>query len=127
MKKKYKIPKNYLVALWGVETVFGKHKGKVDIISALATLSFDKRRSKYFSNELIILLKLTLTSCVSIRFKRILGSAFYGNFQFMPHQLKIMQLIIIEMVKLTFTLLWRMLCFSSKLFKKIGWDKILGD
>ena len=74
VEKKYKIPKNYLVALWGVETVFGKHKGKVDIISALATLSFDKRRSKYFSNELIILLKLIDgQSCKHTRFKRILG------------------------------------------------------
>ena len=48
VEKKFKIPKNYLVALWGIETVFGKHKGKVNIISALATLSFDKRRSAYF-------------------------------------------------------------------------------
>ena len=48
IEKKYNVPKNYLVALWGIETVYGKHKGKVDIISALATLSYDKRRSDYF-------------------------------------------------------------------------------
>ena len=58
VEKKFKVPKNYLVALWGIETVFGKHKGKVNTISALATLSYDKRRSKYFSRELITLLKL---------------------------------------------------------------------
>ena len=51
MEKKFSVPKNYLVALWGIETVFGKHKGKVDIISALATLSFDKRRSYIFQKS----------------------------------------------------------------------------
>ena len=32
--------------------------GKMDIISSLSTLSFDKRRSAFFTNELLILLKL---------------------------------------------------------------------
>ena len=31
---------------------------KMDIISSLATLSFDKRRSEFFTRELITLLKL---------------------------------------------------------------------
>ena len=42
----------------GIETNFGKYLGKMDIISSLATLSFDQRRSAFFTNELIILLKL---------------------------------------------------------------------
>ena len=55
---KFKVDKEILVALWGIETNFGVNKGKVDIISALSTLSFDNRRSEYFEKELIILLKL---------------------------------------------------------------------
>ena len=58
IEKEYNVPANYLVALWGIETHFGRHKGKVDIISALSTLSYDKRRSEFFSKELLILLKL---------------------------------------------------------------------
>ena len=42
----------------GIETNFGKYLGKMDIISSLATLSFDKRRSEFFTYELITLLKL---------------------------------------------------------------------
>ena len=42
--------KEILLALWGIETNFGKHVGKMDIISSLATLSFDKRRSEFFSS-----------------------------------------------------------------------------
>ena len=55
---KFKVDKEILVALWGIETNFGVNKGKVDIISALSTLSFDNRRPEYFEKELIILLKL---------------------------------------------------------------------
>ena len=37
----------------GIETNFGTYVGKMDILSSLATLSFDKRRSEFFTNELI--------------------------------------------------------------------------
>ena len=52
------VEKEILLSLWGIETNFGKHVGKMDIISSLATLSYDKRRRDYFSSELLILLKL---------------------------------------------------------------------
>ena len=37
----------------GIETNYGKYLGKMDIISSLSTLSFDKRRSEFFTNELL--------------------------------------------------------------------------
>ena len=88
VEKKFSVPKNYLVALWGIETVFGKHKGKVDIISALATLSFDKRRSAYFSRELITLLKLIDKEIVSLDDLKGSWAGAHGNFQFMPSSIK---------------------------------------
>ena len=36
--------KELLLALMGIETNFGKYLGKMDILSSLATLSFDKRK-----------------------------------------------------------------------------------
>ncbi len=90
VEKKFSVPKNYLVALWGIETVFGKHKGKVDIISALATLSFDKRRSAYFSKELITLLKLIDKEIVSLDDLKGSWAGAHGNFQFMPSSIKTM-------------------------------------
>ena len=42
----------------GIETNFGTYVGKMDILSSLATLSYDKRRSNFFSKELLILLNL---------------------------------------------------------------------
>ena len=56
VQKKFDIERELLLALMGIETNFGTYVGKMDILSSLATLSFDKRRSKFFTNELLILL-----------------------------------------------------------------------
>ena len=84
VEKKFNVEKELLLALWGIETNFGKHVGKMDIISSLATLSFDKRRSEFFSKELIILLKLIDQKLVDV--DKLYGSwaGAFGNFQFMP-------------------------------------------
>ena len=81
---KFKVDKEILVALWGIETNFGVNKGKVDIISALSTLSFDTRRPEYFEKELIILLKLIDNK--TLKYDSLYGSwaGAIGNFQFMP-------------------------------------------
>ena len=81
---KFKVDNEILVALWGIETNFGVNKGKVDIISALSTLSFDNRRSEYFEKELIILLKLIDNK--TLKYDSLYGSwaGAIGNFQFMP-------------------------------------------
>ena len=58
IQNKFDIDKELLLALMGIETNFGNYVGKMDILSSLATLSFDKRRSEFFTNELLILLRL---------------------------------------------------------------------
>ena len=84
----YNIDKELLLALMGIETNFGTYVGKMDIISSLATLSFDERRSEFFSNELIILLKLI--EAKQIDYKTLYGSwaGAFGFFQFMPSTMK---------------------------------------
>ena len=88
IEKKFSIEKELLLALMGIETNFGKYLGKMDIISSLATLSFDKRRSDFFTGELIILLRLIDKGIVE---KNILFGSWagaFGNFQFMPRTIK---------------------------------------
>jgi len=84
----YNIEKELLLALMGIETNFGTYVGKMDILSSLATLSFDERRSEFFSNELIILLKLIENN--QINYKTLYGSwaGAFGYFQFMPSTMK---------------------------------------
>ena len=84
VENKFKVEKEILLALWGIETHFGKHVGKMDIISSLATLSYDKRRSEFFSLQLLTLLKLIDKNLIDP--DTLFGSwaGAYGNFQFMP-------------------------------------------
>src|SRR6056300_1133468 len=88
IETKYKIDKELLLALMGIETNFGTYVGKMDILSSLATLSFDKRRSEFFSNELLILLKLIEKN--QIDYQTLYGSwaGAFGFFQFMPSTMK---------------------------------------
>ena len=84
VSKEYNVDKELLLSLMGIETNFGKYLGKMDIISSLSTLSFDKRRSEFFTNELIKILQLIDKGIVD--HKTLYGSwaGAFGNFQFMP-------------------------------------------
>ena len=84
VENKFKVEKEIILALWGIETNFGRHVGKMDIISSLATLSFDKRRSEFFSKELIILLKLIDQKLIEVDTLYGSWAGAFGNFQFMP-------------------------------------------
>tara|TARA_B100000963_G_scaffold318282_1_gene299282 strand:+ start:4092 stop:5096 length:1005 start_codon:yes stop_codon:yes gene_type:complete len=88
VEKEFLVEKELLLALMGIETNFGKYLGKMDIVSSLATLSFDKRRSKFFTDELLILLKLVDRGIIdkSILYGSWAGA--FGNFQFMPRTIK---------------------------------------
>ena len=88
VEKKFNVEKELLLALWGIETNFGKHVGKMDIISSLATLSFDKRRSEFFSKELITLLKLIDQKLVDVDTLYGSWAGAFGNFQFMPSSIE---------------------------------------
>ena len=85
---KYNVDQNLLLSLMGIETNFGNYLGKMDIVSSLATLSFDKRRSEFFTSELITLLKLVDNKIVDpeVLFGSWAGA--FGNFQFMPSTIK---------------------------------------
>ena len=88
IEKKYIIEKELLLSLMGIETNYGTYVGKMDILSSLSTLSFDKRRSEFFTNELLILLKLIETK--QIDYETLYGSwaGAFGFFQFMPSTIK---------------------------------------
>ena len=84
----FQVEKELLLALMGIETNFGKYLGKMDIVSSLATLSYDKRRSDFFTKELLILLSLVDQKIIN---KDILYGSWagaFGNFQFMPRTIR---------------------------------------
>jgi len=88
ISKKFAVEKELLLALMAIETNYGTYVGKMDILSSLATLSFDKRRSDFFTNELITLLKLIQEEIVDHKILYGSWAGAFGNFQFMPTTIK---------------------------------------
>jgi len=81
---KYRVQPRFIVALWGIETDFGRISGGFKVIPALATLAYDGRRSAYFRRELFH--ALTIIDQGHITAKRMMGSwaGAMGQNQFMP-------------------------------------------
>ncbi|MBR0573275.1 MULTISPECIES: lytic murein transglycosylase [Pasteurellaceae] len=82
--KKYNVPKEYLMALWRMESSFGYYQGNYDVLSVLATLSFDGRREKLFTQEFINAMKILENKTISrLKMKGSWAGAM-GQSQFMP-------------------------------------------
>lgn len=84
LEAEYDIPRQYLVSFWGLETVFGKHKGKMSVLNSLATLACDQRRSEFFTLELLNLFSLIESEQVSVEQLQGSWAGAMGHMQFMP-------------------------------------------
>jgi len=80
----YGVPPRFIVALWGIETDFGRLTGTFRVVESLATLAYDGRRSAYFRRELLD--ALTILDEGHILPERMVGSwaGAMGQNQFMP-------------------------------------------
>lgn len=58
LERNYGVPKEILVTIWGMETAFGNYMGRDDIITSLASLTHDCRRSGFFKPHLLAALKI---------------------------------------------------------------------
>ncbi len=74
----------FLVALWGIETDFGRLTGGFNVVNALATLAFDGRRSKYFRGELMNALQILSDGHISPADMTGSWAGAMGQPQFMP-------------------------------------------
>jgi membrane-bound lytic murein transglycosylase B len=81
---KYGIPGHYLVSFWGLETNYGGYKGKMSTLDSLATLACDERRSKFFTNELFLALKLMDSQGLKRESMQGSWAGAMGHTQFMP-------------------------------------------
>ena len=88
IEERFLIEKDLLLALMGVETNFGTYVGKMDILSSLATLSYDKRRSAFFTKELITILQLVESGVIDHKILYGSWAGAFGYFQFMPSTIK---------------------------------------
>ena len=84
ISKKYNVQPRFIVALWGIETDFGRVSGGFPVIDSLVTLAYDGRRGEYFSKELLNALKIIDEGHIS--YDEMVGSwaGAMGQTQFMP-------------------------------------------
>lgn len=82
--ERYQVDGETIVAIWGVESNYGRNFGKRPLLVSLATLSCFGRRQAYFRGELLSTLKILDTG--EIAAERLVGSwaGAFGHTQFMP-------------------------------------------
>lgn len=81
---KYGVPKQFIVALWGIETNFGSNTGGFKVVDALATLAWEGRRASFFRKELINALKIIDAGHISAGNMKGSWAGAMGQNQFMP-------------------------------------------
>lgn len=74
----------YIVALWGLESHFGKIQGKEEVVSALATLAFEGRREAFFTKELMAALRIIQRQQMTAAELKGSWAGAMGQSQFMP-------------------------------------------
>ncbi|MEE2860138.1 MAG: lytic murein transglycosylase [Pseudomonadota bacterium] len=81
---RYGVPREIVLAVWGMESNFGANRGKMQIIPSLTTLAYDGRRGEMFQNQLIAALRILQAGDTDP--EHMLGSwaGAMGHTQFMP-------------------------------------------
>lgn len=85
MEKRFGVPAEIVVAIWGLETNYGAIRGQNrSIIQSLATLSYDCRRPHFFEPQLVAALKIVDRGDMSVAQLRGGWAGEIGQTQFLP-------------------------------------------
>ncbi|WP_440875357.1 lytic murein transglycosylase [Thalassotalea sp. PLHSN55] len=82
--EKYGVQPRFIVALWGLETNFGKYMGNYNVISALSTLAYEGRREAFFKKQLWAALEILEQGHISVDDMKGSWAGAMGQNQFMP-------------------------------------------
>ncbi len=84
VSNRYSVDPGVIVALWGVESDFGRNPGTFPIISALATLAYEGRRGEFFEKELLAALQIVAEGHIDHQSLQGSWAGAMGQVQFMP-------------------------------------------
>ena len=85
IERQFGVPKEVLVAIWGLETDFGTgDMGKLPVIRVLATMAHDCRRTELFQGELIAALKILQRGDLTLNELKGAYAGEIGQTQFLP-------------------------------------------
>ena len=83
IQQRYGVPPGPLIAIWGMETGFGREHGNQNMLSSIATLAYDCRRPEYFTDQLYAALKLVDRGVLSANTRGSMHGE-VGQTQFLP-------------------------------------------
>ena len=81
---KYGVQPRFILAIWGVESFYGTYTGKKPVIASLATLAFDRRRSKFFRRQLMASLEMANRGLIEVSNMKGSWAGAMGQPQFIP-------------------------------------------
>lgn len=84
VENQFGVPKEFIVALWGIETNYGSNTGGFMVVPALATMSWEGRRADFFKKELMNALKIIDAGHISAANMKGSWAGAMGQNQFMP-------------------------------------------
>jgi membrane-bound lytic murein transglycosylase B len=84
IEAQYGVPKFTLLAFWGLETQYGRSLGRLDVLSSLATLAYDGRRTEFFRGQLLDAMRMIDVGHVEADALTGSWAGAFGNMQFMP-------------------------------------------
>ncbi len=84
IEAQYNVPKNVLVAFWGLETSYGANKGNYGLPSALMTLAYEGRRAEFFRSQLLDTMRIVDAGHNNVAGMRGSWAGAMGHMQFMP-------------------------------------------
>ena len=84
VERQYGVQRRFIVALWGIESNYGRHTGQVPTVQALVTLAYDQRRGTYFRKELFEALRILDGGHIRLADMKGSWAGAMGHFQFMP-------------------------------------------
>lgn len=84
IEAKYGVDKQVVVAIWGLESAYGEHRGTTPLIGALATLAYEGRRGAFFESQLIAALQIIQAGNVEPRNMTGSWAGAMGHTQFIP-------------------------------------------
>jgi lytic murein transglycosylase len=87
VETQYGVPKEILVAFWGLETQYGENKGNFGLPSALMTLAYEGRRAEFFRSQLLDAIRIVDAKHNTVAGMRGSWAGAMGHMQFMPSTL----------------------------------------
>lgn len=84
IERTYGVRKEIVLAVWGMESAYGAHRGKENVVQAMASLAYDGRRAKFFETQLVAALQILEAGDTTPAAMKGSWAGAMGHTQFMP-------------------------------------------